>query len=223
MKILLIEDDIVTADSVKAGLLPIGWTVDHAADGAEGSFMARSYEYDVILLDYSLPKKDGLAVCKEIRSAGKTSPIIFLSITGSTDTKVLALEHGADDYMTKPYSLAELMARIRAVTRRPSGIQEPIIRVGDLELDSKTSTASRNGRVLRLTKKELSLLEFLMKNAGTVVSRPLIMERVWSAESDPFSNTVEAHIRNLRKKLNEGGLPDPIRNIQGRGYVIDKI
>ena len=221
MKILIVEDDTDTRELIRDALTSHSHTSDISADGADGSFLARTYEYDAIILDYSLPKKDGLTVCKEIRAAHKTTPIIFLSSTDDVDIKVKALEAGADDYMVKPFSLNELHARLKAITRRPKEIQKNILCVEDLTLDTETHLVIRGTTPIHLTRKEFNLLEYLMRTPGIIVSRALIIEHVWTADSDPFSNTVEAHIRNIRKKINTGSAPDLIGNIPGRGYIID--
>ena len=220
MKYLVIEDDRAVAEMVKAGLAAQSHTVEISGDGADGSFLARSYEYDAIVLDYSLPKKDGLAVCREIRAAGKSTPIVFLSVNSDSDTKLAAFNLGADDYVSKPFSLPELYARLRAISGRSRDIKSQILTVDDLVMDVDRHTVARGGETVTLTHKEFGLLEYLVRNAGLVVSRALLMERVWSADSDVFSNTVEAHIRNIRRKIKAGGKPDLIRNIPGRGYVI---
>jgi len=220
MKVLIIEDDPVVAELVKESL-KIANTVEVANDGADGSFLARSFEYDIIILDYSLPKKNGLQICDEIRASGKRTPILFLSATGDVATKVLALEHGADDYMTKPFSLQELEARLKAISRRPAEITKQILTIDDLELDTKSRDVRRGSTSIHLTRKEFNLLEYLMRNKGTVVSRALLLEHVWTADSDPFSNTLEAHVRNVRKKLNVENKPDLIVTVPGRGYLID--
>ena len=221
MKVLVVEDDIATGELIRDGLSSRSHTADISNDGADGSFMARSYDYDAIVLDYSLPKKDGLTVCKDIRTSGKSVPIIFLSSTDATDMKVKALEHGADDYMTKPFSLNELDARLKAITRRPQNIQKNILAVDTVMLDQVGHMVTRDGNPIHLTRKEFNLLEYLMRSQGNIISRTLIIEHVWTADSDPFSNTVESHIRNIRRKLNAGNKPNVIGNILGRGYVID--
>jgi DNA-binding response OmpR family regulator len=222
MKILVVEDDRAVADMVRNGLMTDTHTIEIARDGAEGSFLARSYEYDAIVLDYSLPKKDGLVVCQEVRRAGRAAPILFLSATDDVSIKVAALESGADDYVTKPFSIEELRARIRALSRRPTQVKKPLLEVADLVLDSVRQTARRGRKQIHLTRKEFNLLEYMMQNAGIILSRAMLMEHVWTADSDPLSNTVEAHIRNLRKKVNSRGKPDLIANVPGRGYIIDE-
>lgn len=221
MKILVIEDDIETANYLKAGLEAESFTVDMAHDGVQGSYLARTTSYDVIVMDYSLPIKNGLIVCQEIRASGLESHIIFLTIDNINRHKVSALEAGADDYMTKPFSFDELKARIKALMRRPRKIESSILIADDLILNTEKQVAHRDYEPVYLTRKEYTLLEYLMRNRGTVLSRGMIMEHVWNAESDPFSNTVEAHILNLRKKINYGDKIDLIRNIPGRGYIID--
>ncbi len=220
MKILLVEDDRDVAELIRRGLAAEFHIVETAADGSDGSFLGRSYDYDVIILDYSLPKKDGLAVCQEVRASGKSTPIIFLSVTDDTDLKVSAFNHGADDYMTKPFSFTELHARIRAITRRTPAAKRAVLTIGDLSLDPNSHTVTRAGKDIHLTRKEFSVLEYLMLNQGTVISRAILMEHVWTADSDPFSNTVETHIRNLRKKIRLDQQDDIIKNIPGRGYMI---
>lgn len=222
MKILIVEDDEDISEFIKIGFQADGFAVDTAPDGTRGAFMARTNVYDIIILDNSLPGKSGLEICEDIRSRGSHIPIIFLSVIGDTKKKIEAFAKGADDYVTKPFSFEEMKARVKALLRRPRKIENALITIGDLSLDTEKRTVSRGGVEIHITKKEFSLLEYLMRNPDIAVSRSMIMEHVWNAEkSDPFSNTVEAHILNLRKKLNAGDRPDIIRNITGRGYIID--
>lgn len=223
MKILIVEDDKEIVRVVRDGLSSDSHIIEIAEDGNDGAFLARSYEYDLIILDNSLPKKSGLILCKEIRTSGKSVPIIFLSVNSDTETKVAALESGADDYMTKPFSMSELRARIKAVARRPKMVSTyNLLNIGDLALNVDKQIVTRSDKVVALTKKEFNVLEYIVRNAGTIVSRSSIMEHVWTADSDPFSNTVEAHIRNIRRKINIGSKkPDMIRNLPGRGYIIE--
>lgn len=221
MKLLIIEDDIITAEFMKTGFEASSHTVDIAHNGSDGSYIARVNHYDAIIIDYSLPGKNGMKVCEEIRAAGQTTPILFLSAVGEITKKITALEKGADDYMTKPFSFDELLARIRALARRPHTLETTILTAGDLSLDTERQVAVRAGITIYLTRKEYTLLEYLMQKQGTILSRGMIMEHVWNADSDPFSNTIEAHILNLRKKVNVGRRKDIIRNIPGRGYTID--
>lgn len=221
MKVLLIEDDLSLAQTIKTNLASESHVVEIAEDGADGSFLARSFDYDAIVLDNSLPKKDGLTVCKEVRSSGKSTPIIFLTVDDTLETKLSAFDNGADDYMQKPFSLRELSMRLKAVARRPNAIQNHILKVHDLTLDTEKHIIMRSNKRIHVTRKEFSLLEFFLRNVGIVLSRALLMEHVWTADSNPFSNTVEAHIRNLRMKLNAGKRQNLIANIPGRGYVLD--
>ena len=220
MKVLIVEDDKSLANMLESSLKSKSYSVDVASTGGDGSFMGKSYEYDAILLDYSLPKKDGLTICKEIRNAGKTTPIIFLSITDTIEMKVAAFDSGADDYLVKPFSFEELQARLRAIHRRPDITRKPILKVGDITLNQDTNIVSRGNRPIPFTRKEFAVIEYLMRHQGTLVSRVLIMEHVWTADADVFSNTVETHIRNIRKKLNVSNKPDYIKNIPGRGYIM---
>ncbi|MDE2172463.1 MAG: response regulator transcription factor, partial [Patescibacteria group bacterium] len=184
MKILVVEDDPVTAETVKNGLIAKGHTVDLATDGADGSFLAKSFDFDVIILDYGLPGKNGLEICSLVRAAGKTTPIIFLSQNDATETKVAALEHGADDYMTKPFELKELYARIAAVTRRPASIASATLSVDDLTLDPEHYVVRRGPEQIHMTRKEFSMLEYFMKNRGVVLSRAMLMEHIWTTDSN---------------------------------------
>lgn len=221
MKILIVEDDRSISETLRSGLMAAAHNVEVADNGNDGSFMARSFIYDMIILDYSLPKKDGLAVCREIRALGKTTPIIFLSVTDDPEVKVMAFDCGADDYMTKPFSLQELYARLKVLSRRPEKTSVPTLEIHDLKIDPSRNIVTRGNKIIKMTRKEFSMLEYLIKHKGTLVSRALLMEHVWTADSNPFSNTVEAHMRNLRVKLNAGNKPNLIVNLPGRGYVID--
>ena len=220
MKILIVEDDAEISEFIRIGFEAEGFIVDKAYDGQEGSYKGRTNNYDVIVLDNSLPIQNGIEVCRDIRAIGSSVPIIFLSVIGDTEKRIDAIEKGADDYITKPFSFDELRARVKALLRRPKKIENPVVKVGELTLDKDKKEAYRNESPLNLTRKEYNLLEYLMHNTGIVVSRTRIMEHVWSAESDPFSNTVEAHMSKLRRKINAGDQKDIIRNLPGRGYMI---
>jgi DNA-binding response OmpR family regulator len=221
MKMLIIEDDITVANFIKTGFEADSFTVDIALDGQQGSYIARTNHYDIIILDYSLPEKNGFTVLQEIRSKGQNTPIIFLSVIGDTNKKIRALQLGADDYLSKPFSFDELKARVRAIIRRPREIEESIIEMGNMKIDLDKHTVIRDDKIIHLTRKEYSLFEYLIRHRGQITSRGIIMEHVWNADSDPFSNTVEAHILNLRKKIHTEGEPDIIKNIPGRGYIIE--
>lgn len=221
MKVLVIDDDAETAKLVKDSLSAQAHTVDISADGADGSFLARSYEYDAIVLDYNMPKKDGMTVCREVRKAGKNTPILFLSINDETTTKVAALDAGADDYLVKPFSLDELSARLKALHRRAPEMKSDLITVGNITLNTAAQSVIKDGTEIHLTRKEFNMLAYFMKNVGIIVSRAQIMEHVWTADGNPFSNTVEAHIRNLRKKVCGDDDVVTIKNMPGRGYVLE--
>ncbi len=220
MKILIIEDDMEVVEYVKNNFTNSANSVDTAYNGADGSYLARINPYDVIIIDYSLPEKNGLTVCSEIRNSGSSAAILFLSMNQSIENKVACLEAGADDYMTKPFFLEELNARVKALVRRPKKIESFIMTFADIVLDMKKQEVKRAGVAIYLTRTEYGILEFLLKNKGMIVSRGMIMEYVWSAESDPFSNTVEAHIVNLRRKIGKHDKQEIIRNVAGRGYII---
>jgi len=223
MRILLVEDEINIINFLKPSLESECFVVDTAEEGEKAIRLAKINGYDLIILDYMIPKKDGREVCEEIRKAGKVMPILILSVVADTEKKAELLNAGADDYLTKPFSLIELMARVRALLRRPKQIESEIIKINDLKLDSKKNIVTRAGKEIRLTRKEFMLLEYLMRNPGTVLSRGMIMEHVWDMNADPFSNTIESHILSLRKKIGDKGRKKLIYTLPGRGYKIDKI
>lgn len=216
MRILVVEDNPVIQEALVLQLRAACFAVDTTDCGEKGSFLARTNDYDLVILDYMLPKKDGRTICKEIRSSGKTMPIIMLTVRQDVEDKVDLLDQGADDYIGKPFSFDELHARIKALLRRPREIQPHIIMIGDVTIDSNKQLVLRGKREIYLTRKEFSLLEYLAQHRGNVVSRGMIMEHVWDQNSDPFSNTIEAHILNLRKKL--GSKKPLIHTVPGRGY-----
>lgn len=222
MKILFVDDDAELREVVRDNLEAESYTVDVAPDGKKGSYMARTNHYDLVILDYSMPEKNGAVVAKEIRDGGFSMPILFLSVIDDTEKKVAVLEGGADDYLEKPFAYAELSARVRAILRRPPEIKHEIMTVGGIAIDPAKHSASLDGSPLYLTRKEFNLLYYLVRNKGLILSRSMIMEHVWNADSDPFSNTIEAHITNLRKKLHQGSR-EFIRNVPGRGYMIDDL
>ncbi len=221
MRLLLIEDDTNLRESIRISLEAECYAVDTAEDGEEGSYLGRTGDYDLIILDVSLPKKDGCAVCTDIRHYHKHTPIIMLSVISDPQEKVRLLDCGADDYMTKPFLFKELLARMRALLRRPSRLSSDILQIQDLIIDVAKQKVTRNGKDIYLTRKEFSLLEYLMRHQGAVVSRGMIMEHVWNAESDPFSNTIEAHILNVRKKVDMSKRKPLIHTVPGRGYRIN--
>lgn len=194
--------------------------VDSARDGEEGSFLARTNEYDLILLDYMLPKINGLEVIREIRAEKNSTPIIMLTVRSELDDKISALELGGDDYLTKPFSMAELSARINAVGRRPKIKETKTLSCGQISIDPENFSVHHRGKSVNLTSKEFSLLAFMVKNQGKVLSRTKILEAVWDINGDPFSNTIEMHILKLRKKLNDKK-QKIISTLPGRGYKLE--
>lgn len=220
MKILIIEDDISIRNVLRLSLETKGFSVDEAENGEIGSYLARTNNYDLILLDNVLPKKMGGHVCKEIREAHKNTPILVLSGQQEVLTKIQLLNTGADDYVTKPFSFAELLARIYALTRRPEKIMSHIVKIKDIEVNFSAQIIKKKDKEIYLTRKEFSLLEFLARNKDTVVTRGQILEYVWEMSVDPFSNTIETHIRNLRMKLKDTKR-SLIVSIPGRGYKLN--
>lgn len=221
MRALIIEDEGGIVDFLKAGLESEYFTVDVATDGERGSFLSRTNNYDIIILDNNLPKKQGGQVCEEIRKSGKTTPIIMLSVQTSITTKIDVLNKGADDYLTKPFSLDELIARIRALLRRPQVITQELLQVDDLILDTKKHTVRRSNKEIYLTRKEFMFLDFLVRNKGVAISRGTLFEHVWGACSDPVSNTIDSHILNLRRKIDTNGKRKLVHTIPGIGYKVD--
>lgn len=219
MRILIIEDNKEIHGLLKIGLETEMFTVDVAEDGEKGSYIARTNDYDLIILDNKLPKKTGVEVCREIRLAGKSMPIILLSVESETEEKIKLLTAGADDYVTKPFSFQELLARIHAILRRPENTTGEDLKTGNLTLNSRTHEVKIGNKNIYLTRKEYCLLELLMKHSGEVVSRGMIMEHVWDMDGNPFSNTIETHVFNLRKKIDDKR-HKLIWNIPGRGYKI---
>jgi two-component system, OmpR family, copper resistance phosphate regulon response regulator CusR len=220
MRILIVEDEKDIRDFLKSSLESECYAVDTATDGAEGSYTARTNDYDLIILDNILPRKTGMEVCEEIRQ-DKNTPILILSVKSEITSKVDLLNSGADDYLTKPFALDEFMARVKALLRRPKNMQREIIKIDDMTVDFNKHTVVRGGKDIYLTRKEFNLLKYLLKNQGTALSRSMIMEHVWDMSVDPFSNTIESHILSLRKKINGNGLKKLIHTVPGRGYVMD--
>jgi len=221
MRILLVEDDVKIASFVVKGLRAAGYAVDHAIDGENGLHMALTEPYDAAIIDIMLPKLDGLSVIEEMRKERVNSPVIILSAKGSVDDRVRGLQKGSDDYMTKPFAFSELLARVQALIRRAGGHAETTrLTVGDLSMDLITREVTREGRKIELQPMEFSLLEYLMRNAGRVVSKTMIMEHVWDYNFDPQTNVVEARICRLRDKIDRDFSKKLIHTIRGVGYVL---
>ena len=220
MRILIVEDDKDLVTSLRKSLEYQTFAVDVAENGVDGSYLARVNDYDIIILDDSLPKKSGSDVCRDIRGANKNTPIIAVSTTCDIQEKICLLHEGADDHIIKPFSFEELLARIHALLRRPPLQHKPVLNIDTVKLDCHNQLVTRGEKRVYLTRKEYALLEYLMRNKGSVVSRGMIMEHVWNEETDPFSNTIESHILNLRKKI-DSKRRRLIHNVPGRGYKID--
>ncbi|MFA5147214.1 MAG: response regulator transcription factor [Candidatus Omnitrophota bacterium] len=220
MRILVVEDEKKIADFIKRGLKEEGYAVDAAYDGEEGYFLAKTNNYDLILLDLMLPRMDGLTLCKKLRGEGLHTLIIMLTAKDTVKDKVLGLDSGADDYLTKPFAFEELLARIRAVLRKKDGGLPTVLSVEDLVLDLVTHKVTRAGKEVVLTAKEYALLEYLMRNAGSVVTRTMISEHVWDADFDTFTNVIDVYINYIRNKIDSGQAKKLIHTVRGRGYVL---
>jgi two-component system OmpR family response regulator len=222
MRLLLVEDDGRTAAFILKGLKESGYAVDHVIDGEQGFHMALSEPYDAAIIDIMLPKLDGLTLISELRRKKSKLPVIILSARGSTDERVKGLQTGSDDYMTKPFAFSELLARVQALLRRASGITEPTsLTVGDLSMNLLTREVVRGDNKIDLQPREFALLEYLMRNAGRVVSKTMIMEHVWDYNFDPHTNVVEACVCRLRDRIDKGvGSAKLIHTIRGVGYVL---
>ncbi len=221
MRLLLIEDDQVIADFIIKGLKEAGFAIDHAADGQLGLSLVIQDIYDLAIIDLMLPKLDGLSIISRVREKGINLPIIILSAKRTVDDRIDGLQHGGDDYLTKPFSFSELLARIEALLRRASNISEPTtLTINDLSLDLLSRTAKRANKKIDLQPKEFALLEYLVRNAGRVLSKTMIMERVWNYDFDPGTNVVEARISRLREKIDKTYSTPLIHTVRGLGYVL---
>jgi two-component system OmpR family response regulator len=221
MRILIIEDDAATAAHVANGLKEVGHLVDHAPDAREGLFLAVGHSYDVMIVDRMLGSLDGLGIVKTLRSTGVKTPVLFLTALSGIDERVAGLEAGADDYLVKPFAFSELLARIEALARRPPmATVQTTLRVGDLQLDLVKRTVVRAGRRIELQPREFRLLEYLMRNAGRVVTRTMLLENVWEFHFDPKTNIVETHISRLRAKIDRGQAGELIHTVRGSGYML---
>lgn len=220
MKVLIIEDEEEISTLLRKGLEAESCVVDVAHDGDTGIKKAKINNYDVIILDLYIPKVNGIVVARTLREEHITTPILVLTSETNMRTKIemLAL---CDDYVSKPFSFEEIVARLRALTRRGKGLQDEVLSVGPLSMDTKKFTVSRDGEGVHLRNREFALLEYFMRNPSVVLSREKILEHVWGTSADPFTNTVDVHVRMLRKKLNDGFETDLITTIPKRGYKLD--
>jgi DNA-binding response OmpR family regulator len=217
MRILVVEDEHKIANSIKRGFEQETWATDVAYDGEEGYDLASSEDYDVILLDLMLPKMSGMEICKKLRKEGNHTPILMLTARGEIADRVEGLDSGADDYLIKPFAFEELLARVRALVRRPKQTQNAELHIKNLVLNANTFEVKKDGKNIELSRKEFAILEYLMRNAGRVVSKENIIAHVWDYEADILPNTVEVFIGYLRDKIGS----DIIRTVRGFGYKIE--
>ena len=220
MRLLLVEDDRPLRDALSDRLRSAGYAVDVAADGEDGLRWALGAAYDAIVLDIGLPGRDGLAVLTEARRAGCASPVLLLTARDGLDDRVRGLDLGADDYLVKPFATAELLARLRAITRRSARQPAGPLEVADLTFDPRTRVARRGGERLDLTPKETAILEALLRAQGEVVTRSMLFEKAWDASFDAFPAVLDVHISNLRKKLEQGGRPRLLHTVRGHGFLL---
>lgn len=223
MRVLLVEDFQILRESLAQGLREAGYAVDAAADGEEGLWLAQSNPYDVLILDLMLPKLDGLSLLKKLREKNDQTHVLILTARDAPDDRVRGLDLGADDYLPKPFVLAELLARVRALVRRKYQIKSPTVRVADLEVDTSARLVRRGGRVIDLSPREYVFLEFLAARAGTVVTRTDIWDHLYDFNSESDSNVVDVFIAHLRKKIEEPGRPRLIHTRRGHGYVLGEL
>ncbi len=221
MRILVVEDEVKLGDAIKRGLEQEGYAVDLTRDADEGESYAETEDYDVIILDRMLPnKRDGLDICANLRQAGNMTPVLMLTARGEISDRVDGLDHGADDYLVKPFNFDELLARIRALLRRPSHSIGPVLSLGSLEIDTSNKSVSKHGQSVTLSKREYALLECLAFNPGRTMSKEQIIAHVWDFDADILPNTVEVFIRNLRHKIDNPKKPSLIETIRGFGYKL---
>jgi DNA-binding response OmpR family regulator len=220
MRILITEDEKDLADALARGLRQQGYAADIAFDGEEALTMVEVNNYDLIILDLNLPKIDGVEVCHRIRAAGSPVGILMLTARSSLDDRVNGLDQGADDYLIKPFHFPELLARVRAILRREGEIRHPILRIGDLVLDPNAVKGYFKGSEIVFTTKEFAILEYLMRNAGRVISQEELLEHVWNEDANMFTQTVKVHIKNMRSKLKTADAGDLISTVKGRGYLL---
>jgi two-component system, OmpR family, copper resistance phosphate regulon response regulator CusR len=220
VRVLLVEDEPRIAGFIAKGLRERAYAVDVARDGEEALYYAGVNEYDLVILDVMLPIKDGYGVCRELRGSGFRSPILMLTARDAVDDRVAGLDSGADDYLTKPFDFKELLARLRALSRRSTEIRREVIQVADLTLNPESHAISRAGRRISVTAKEYALLEFLMLNQNRVVNREQIAQHVWDENFDPFSNIIDVYVRRLRTKVDAGFAQPLIHTRRGEGYIL---
>ena len=220
MKILIVDDEPGIVQFLKDGLEANMYVVESASDGERGAFLGRTGNYDLIILDYLLPKMNGAEALTEIRSEKKHVPVLMLTVKSELPEKNEAFALGADDYLTKPFLFEELLLHVRALLKRPAKTEGEFFKIDNLTLSTRSKIIRRGGREIYLTRREFTLLEYLLRNRGQIVSRNQILEHVWDYNADPFSNSVETHLASLRRKLNNGGNRNLIHTFNGRGYKL---
>lgn len=221
MRILIIEDDLDTASYIKRGVEEAGHVADHAADGRDGLLLATTEQYDVLIVDRMLPEVDGLTIVKTIRASENNTPVLILSALGEVDDRVRGLKAGADDYLVKPFAFSELMARLEALLRRKEvDAPETRLQVDDLQIDLLSREVTRDRRMLDLQPREFRLLEYLMRHHGQVVTRTMLLEKVWDYHFDPQTNIIDVHISRLRAKIDKGFDKPLLHTVRGSGYVL---
>lgn len=221
MHILVVEDDLRVADHIVKGFKGAGWLVDHVADGKAALFQVAAETYDVIVLDRMLPGVDGLKILQTMRATGDGTPVLILSALGDVDNRVKGLRAGGDDYLAKPFAISELIARVEVLSRRKGTLQETAeLRCADLEMNLLTREVTRRGQPIELTTREFSLLEYLLRNAGRVVSRAMLLEAVWDYNFDPQTNIIDQHVSRLRQKIDKDFEPPLLQTVRGMGYSL---
>ncbi len=221
MKILIVEDDLEAAAYLSKAFRETGIVADHASDGESGLFMASENAYDVLVVDRMLPRRDGISLITELRARGKDMPVLILSALGQVDDRVEGLRAGGDDYLPKPYAFSELLARVEVLGRRKGAPDKDMVyRVGDLELDRLAHEVKRGGKEILLQPREFRLLEYLMKNAGQVVTRTMLLENVWDYHFDPQTNVIDVHVSRLRSKIERDAERPLLKTVRGAGYMI---
>jgi DNA-binding response OmpR family regulator len=220
MRVLLVEDERDLAAIIKDGLVEEGYSVDVSGDGEEGLYMAREVVYDAVILDVMLPKLDGFAVLKSLRKAGKSTPVLLLTSRGALEDKVRGLDTGADDYLTKPFEFQELLARLRTIMRRQTPERRVVLEAGPIRIDPAKREARLGGKLVELTPKEFSLLEYLVRHRDRAVTRTEISEHIYDMSFDSDSNVIDVHVNALRKKLTRRSSPPVIETVRGVGYMI---
>jgi DNA-binding response OmpR family regulator len=222
MRLLLVEDDADVARFIRKGLLEQAYAVDVVADGDEALYMSGINTFDAVILDLMIPGPDGLEVCRSLRAGGSNVPILMLTARDTLDEKIAGLDAGADDYLAKPFQFGELLARLRALLRRGGATVSAVLRVGVLELDTRSHRVTVEGQTLTLTTKEYAVLEYLARNSGRIVTREEIAEHVWSQEFDPFSNLIEVYVNRLRRHMEKTTSKKLIHTIRGSGYMLEE-